>query len=257
MPTTGVDIAPELIGVETAFLDAWPALETRRDGSWVWRYARGYTKRANTVQCQDPKDDGEAEARLLRLAGWSREAGIAPVFRQTPLAGPGIIAALDALGWAMFEQSRILYLDDLAVRFSVDHRVALSLRAGPAWIKTQCALQGYDAATRRTLADIIARMPETATGVTVFDNTGVPVASVLAVAVGGLAMFTNVVTAPQCRGRGFGKSAMGAALNAMADMGATRAAIHVSRGNGPAEALYKGQGFYQIGSYCYRRAPAP
>ncbi len=100
------------------FLEAWPALETRWDGAWVWRFARGYTKRANAIQCQDPADDGDAEARLMRMADWSHEAGIAPIFRQTPLCGAGVIGALDRLGWAPFEKSRILYLNDLSRRFA-------------------------------------------------------------------------------------------------------------------------------------------
>lgn len=252
---TGADPAPELVAAETRFLDAWPALETRWDGAWVWRYARGYTKRANAIQCQDRADDGDAEARLLRLARWSHDAGIAPVFRQSPLAGPGIVAALDRLGWAKVEASRILYLDTLAPNREIAHRAALSLRAGPAWIGPQCRLQGYDIETRRTLSEIIIRMPDSATGITVLDADNQPVASALAVAVGDLAMFTNVVTAPTHRRQGIGRSAMAAALNAMAGMGANRAAIHVSAGNVPAEALYGGFGFREIGSYVYRRAP--
>ncbi len=252
---TGADPAPELVIAETRFLDAWPALETRWDGAWVWRYARGFTKRANAIQCQERADDGDAEARLLRLAQWSHEAGIAPVFRQSPLAGPGIVNALDRLGWEKVELSRILYLEPLSAGFDSQHRTALSLRAGPAWIGPQCWLQGYDFETRRTLSEIIARMPDSATGITVFDSDNQPVASVLAVAVGDLAMFTNVVTAPTHRRLGLGRSAMGAALNAMADLGATRAVIHVSAGNAPAEALYAGFGFREIGTYIYRKAP--
>lgn len=255
MAAIGADIAPELVVAETRFLDAWPALETRWDGAWVWRYANGFTKRANAIQCQDPADDADAETRLERLAALSREAGIAPVFRQTPLAGPELVSTLDRLGWARFEKSRILYLDDLTARYPVDRRIAISLRAGPAWVRPQCALQGYDIKARRALSDIIARMPETATGLTVVDDTGAPAASVLAVSVGDLAMFTNVVTAPGMRRQGLGRTAMGAALNLMAEAGATRAAIHVMSGNQAAEALYHGLGFRQIGTYCYRKPP--
>lgn len=255
MPTTAAEIGPELVAAETGFLDAWPALETRWDGAWVWRYARGYTKRANAIQCQDPSDGADADARVQKLAQWSREAGIAPVFRETPLAPPDLVAALDRRGWPAVEQSRILFLDAMPSRVDVSCRVTLSLRAGPAWVTPQCALQGYDAATRRTLTDIIARMPDSATGITALDPDGRPAASVLGVAVCGLAMFTNVVTSPDHRRQGYARAAMGAALNAMADAGATRAAIHVSMGNVAAESLYAGFGFRQIGTYCYRKSP--
>jgi N-acetylglutamate synthase len=245
-----------LVEAETAFLDAWPALETHWDGAWVWRFANGFTKRANAIQCQDPADSADAEARLDRLTDLSREAGITPLFRETPLCGPELSAVLDRLGWSRFEKSRILFRDRMRSDHAVNHRVAISLRAGPSWVRPQCALQGYDAATRRTLSAIIARMPETATGLTVLDDDGAPAASVLAVSVGELAMFTNVVTAPTHRRAGYGRSAMSAALNLMADAGATRAAIHVLSGNAPAEALYAGLGFTEIGTYCYRKPNA-
>ncbi|MBU1175713.1 MAG: GNAT family N-acetyltransferase [Alphaproteobacteria bacterium] len=255
MAAIAASVSPEVVAAENGFLDAWPALETRWDGAWVWRFARGYTKRANSIQCQDPTDGKDAENRLLSLAGRSRMAGIAPVFRQTPLAAPELVAALDRLGWTETEKSRTLFLDDMSTRFEVPYRVALSLRAGPAWVTPQCALQGYDLGTRSVLTDIIARMPETVTGITVFDADGRPAASALGVCVGDLAMFTNVVTSPEHRRRGFGRATMGAALNAMADAGAKRAAIHVSLGNVPAETLYAGLGFVEIGTYAYRKAP--
>ena len=248
----GTPAQAALVEAETAFLDAWPALETHWDGAWVWRFANGFTKRANAIQCQDPADSADAEARLSRLVDLSREAGIAPVFRETPLCGPELSATLDRLGWSRFEKSRILFLDRLRSDYSVDHRVAISLRAGPAWVRPQCALQGYDAVTRRTLSAIIARMPETATGLTVLDADGAPAASVLAVSVGELAMFTNVVTSPAHRRAGYGRSAMGAALNLMAETRASRSALHVSWGNSPAQALYAVFGFTAIGHYCYR-----
>ena len=31
--------------IEGATLTAWPSLLTAHDGLWLWRYARGYTKR--------------------------------------------------------------------------------------------------------------------------------------------------------------------------------------------------------------------
>ena len=54
---------------ELAFLAAWPALEEIRDHGWVARFSRGYSKRANCIQCMDPEDEGNAAARIDALVG--------------------------------------------------------------------------------------------------------------------------------------------------------------------------------------------
>ncbi len=54
--------------IEAATLTAWPALQVAHDGLWLWRYARGYTKRANSIHCLDPSDGSYAEIRLQRMA---------------------------------------------------------------------------------------------------------------------------------------------------------------------------------------------
>ena len=82
--------------IERATLLAWPALETIEDGSWTARFAQGYTKRANSVHSLHLADDDRASERIAHLAERYRERGLRPVFRVTPLAGPGIVAALDA-----------------------------------------------------------------------------------------------------------------------------------------------------------------
>ena len=51
---------PSVLAVETAALTAWPGLYTAYDGHWVWRAARGYSNRANSIQCLDPADDADA-----------------------------------------------------------------------------------------------------------------------------------------------------------------------------------------------------
>lgn len=237
--------------IEAACVVAWPALRTERDGSWLWRFARGYTKRANCIQCHDPTDDADAEARILRLAALSREAGIAPVFRVTPLAGPGIAAALGRLGWPAFEHSRILGADTLAACYDVAHRVEVVAPVSDAWLDAQARLQGLDPARRETLALMAARMPESAGGILVRDAEGVAVASALSVTVEGIAIFLNVVTDPGRRRQGLGRSAMGAALNHALDAGARQAGIQVLAGNGPALSLYRSLGFVEHGTYHY------
>ena len=59
---------PSAVDLESATLNAWPALQVVHDRLWVWRAAGGYSKRANSIHCLDPSDGDDAEARLERLA---------------------------------------------------------------------------------------------------------------------------------------------------------------------------------------------
>src|SRR3569623_1309235 len=104
--------------LEAATFTAWPALTTAMDGQWLARFARGFTKRSNSIQCLDPADDGDAVRRLRRMEDLYPLNSLDPIFRVTPLAGPGVVAALDAEGWAPYEESRVLAAtlsDDLVV----------------------------------------------------------------------------------------------------------------------------------------------
>ena len=55
--------------IEAATFTAWPAITTAMDGMWLARFARGFTKRSNSIQCVDPRDDGDAEDRPEPIAG--------------------------------------------------------------------------------------------------------------------------------------------------------------------------------------------
>ncbi len=246
---------PSIAEIETAFLSAWPAFETVWDGQWVWRFANGYTKRANSMQCQDPADDHDIEARLARFCGYSREAGIRPTFRITPLAGPDLVATLDAQGWETHEASRILAMK-LTADFDIADEAEIVLPADTRWFDAQCLLQSYDRRTRQTLAAIIALMPRTARGVTLRGADGAALASALTVTVGKLAMFTNVIVAEGWRGQGLGTRVMRAALAVAREAGAEAAALHVSAANAAARGLYASLGFADLGGYDYRRMPA-
>ena len=84
--------------LETATISSWPAISTAMDGMWLARFARGYSRRANSIQCLDPADDADAPARLRRMCDLYTLNSREPIFRVTPLTGPGVVAALHVAG---------------------------------------------------------------------------------------------------------------------------------------------------------------
>lgn len=241
--------------IERATLSAWPALEEIADGSWMARFAHGYTKRANSIHSLDPADDSDAGGRIDRLAEHYRARGLRPVFRLTPLAGAAISSALDAKGWDLNEPSQVLSMALSKRQRLVSAPTKYFEPTDPEWRQLQGAMAAYPPQTSQTLGMILDRLAVPARGVIVYDEAYQPAGAALAVLAQNIAVFLNVVVDPAKRGQGFGRAVMHAGLNWTSQMGATGAAIQVLADNAPALSLYRSLGFADSYGYHYRRAP--
>jgi GNAT superfamily N-acetyltransferase len=238
--------------LETATFTAWPAVTTAMEGMWLARFARGFTKRSNSIQCLDPEDDAEAAARLARMADLYPLNSLDPLFRVTPLAGPGVIAALDAKGWQAFEESCVLTMplgDDFAMSEAVDVFDGVDDRYLDACIE----LAGYNRRTRETLAVLVNLIACRNAGIVIRDAAGEPLAAALAINALGVGIYTNVIVRADARRQGHGRKLMHAALAWTRSVGATEAAIQVVAANEPAVNLYTSLGFREAYRYHYRR----
>ncbi len=246
---------PTVLQIEGACLSAWPAIALVHDGAWLWRFAHGYSKRANSFQSLDPSDDGNAEARIAALSALSRRHGIEPVFRVTPLAGPGVVAALDRLGWTSFEESRVLAMDLTTPPPAPTGDIRWLNPGDPRWYRAEASLSGYDGKTLETLKTLLSLIAYEAKGIVVHGRDGTPAAAALAVNAGGIGVYLNVVADKGRRRQGFGTAVMRAALGWTREKGASSAAIQVVSANAPAIALYESLGFVEQYRYHYRRPP--
>lgn len=244
---------PSIRAIETACLSAWPSVKTIYDGSWIWRFAHGYTKRANSVQALDPADDGDAERRIaLAAAGFVRH-GVTPIFRVTPLAGPKILEALDAGGWEAFEESRVLAMNLAGAPLETDADVRLFEPTDPAWQDALTRMAGYSEANRASFRIVLGLIAPEARGLLVYDSNGEPAAGALAIQSGGIGIYNNVVTRADARRAGHGRALMHWALAWTREAGAQSAAIQVVSQNAPAVSLYQSLGFSEVYRYHYRR----
>jgi GNAT superfamily N-acetyltransferase len=239
--------------LEAAVISAWPSITSAMDGSWLARFARGYTKRSNSVQCLDVTDDSGAAARLQRMVDLFLLNDREPIFRVTPLAGQGVIAALDAAGWESFEESRVLAMP-LDADFGELAPVRIFDATDRNWLEAFAALSGIDRRSQETLGLIVGLIAHRQAGVLVRDATGDPAAAALAVDAAGTGVYHNVVVRPDLRGRGLGRATMHAALNWTREVGSIRAAIQVVSANVAAVNLYASLGFEEAYRYHYRRS---
>jgi ribosomal protein S18 acetylase RimI-like enzyme len=249
-------MVPSVADLESATLNAWPALQVAHDRLWLWRAAKGYSKRANSIHCLDPADGDDADARLERLAGLYRYNDLTPVFRVTPLTSPGALAALEGAGWQSFEPSRVLTMATPADEYEVRHRTGMFDPRDPEWFVTQGRLSGYNEHTLGILKTILDTVACENCGLLAYDDDNRPVAAALATVSNGIGVYLNVIVDPSARGQGFGRSVMGAALNWTRGAKARSSVIQVLGNNAAALGLYGSLGFAGAYDYHYRKPAA-
>lgn len=242
---------PSITQIEAATLSAWPAISTVLDGLWLARFARGYTKRSNSAQCLDVTDDADAPARLQRLVDLYLLNDLPPIFRVTPLAGPGVIAALDADAWTRFGETQVLAMP-LDGTFEEPNDCRVMEATDPNWIEALAELIEAKPRELGILTQLLGLIAPQTAGILIRDGAGDAVAAAMAVNAGGIGVYLNVVTRPDARGKGYGRGVMHAALNWTRMSGATHAALQVVSDNAPAVNLYRSLGFAEAYRYHYR-----
>jgi len=240
---------PDALAFERAGLKAWPGIEVEWDGAWVRRAAGGYTKRANSLQCFDPTDDADVDARIAAAIAWFEARGIRPVVRTTPLASPALNAALDARGWDTIDHS-YLYAMPL-VEHEPDPQGRTTALLDPGFLAVQQALQGYPDEQIARMRALLAVVAVPAAGIVV-ERDGVPVATGLMTIADGIAVASSVITDRTRRRQGLGAAMMRTGLAWARAQGATIAALNVQADNPPGQALYASLGYRHQYDYTYR-----
>lgn len=241
---------PGVLVTERAGLRAWPGLETAYDGGWVLRAANGYTKRANSVQSLDPDDDRDAEPRILAAAAWFRARGLMPVFRVTPLAGPGILSALDDLRWGKTDDSHFFAME-LGPQ-EAHSRASILPIDDPLFLAVQQKIGRSDDGTMAKLRAVIGALTVPCCGIVQRNAQGDPVSSALMAIADGIVVTGNVKTEPSERRKGHAAAMLRSGLAWAHGKGATVAALNVQADNRPAIALYRSLGYGYQYDYSYR-----
>lgn len=235
---------PSILALEEHALEAWPALATVRFGGWSFRFAEGYTKRANSASALTP-DLPFAEIHREALRRYA-ERGLPPIFRIGPLAGPEPDGALDALGYRALR--RTLVLTASVPDIPADAAVRIAPVPDGGWLDVHDPGRPVD---RDQHARILAATELPAAHATLVED-GQPVAFGRVVVGRGLAGLFSILTLPRARGRGAGRCVVEALLGWAHGQGARTAYLQVETDNAPALALYRRLGFAETYGYHYR-----
>jgi GNAT superfamily N-acetyltransferase len=246
---------PSVIEIERAGLRAWPGLEVEWDGSWVRRAANGYSKRANSVQCFDPADDGNAIERIAASCRWFEDRSLKPIFRVNSLTAPTLNAALDAAGWGAIDHSQVVAMELGPVLR--DPRAELLTLHDPKFLAAHQRVSGDSDEKMDKLRAILGVLDVPAIGIVLRAPDGRPVSSALMAIADGTVITGNVVTDQSERRKGYAGGMMRTGLAWAHAKGARYAALNVVAENAVALALYRSLGYSHQYDYLYRVPAGP
>jgi GNAT superfamily N-acetyltransferase len=249
--------AADVVALELAANDAWPAPVQARLGSWILRAAENWTGRANSaLAVGDP--DRTLEAAIDAVVEWYAARGQpALINAPMPLAAP-VKTALDERGWTARPLTLVQTAPLTALLAGLPERrdlppVDLADTPSEDWFAMVAEHKGIlPAAARRVLTAV----PET-----VFAHVHDDAGDLIAVARGtvtGPARWHGVSllqTAPDARRRGLAQHVLRAMAGWAAQHRAARAYLQVEERNTAAVGLYQRLGFSTHHTYLTREAP--
>jgi GNAT superfamily N-acetyltransferase len=241
--------------LECLAFNAWPALQTLVHEGWILRFSHGHTKRANSANALWPSTL-PLDARIAHVEALYRQRRLAPTFRITPLAEPGLDAALAARGYAALDPTLVLEAPIEALAARAADGVSLAERAETSWVDGFCAATNTGPATRGVLAEMLAAVVPPARFARTRDPSGADLAFGMGVAEGGSMGLFEMLTLPAARRQGLAERTIAALARWAAAAGVRRAYLQVVADNAPARALYAKLGFSEVYAYGYRRLTA-
>lgn len=239
----------DIVALEEGALNGWPALHTEAHGGWLWRFADGYTKRANAVLPLYTPAPDDADRRLDAAEAGYRRAGLAPTVKipAHPAWAP-LDARLGARGYAQVDPSLVL-TRSLGDARPVPGVTVVDGFSEP-WLEGLFDANRVPGAHRGVAAALASRVARPLVGSIVEGSKAVAWAYVALV--GEQAWLFDVVVDPDHRRRGLGRQVVGALVHRASAAGARVACLQTFAANAGARALYQGLGFAEVYAYWYR-----
>jgi len=242
--------------VERICANTWPPIEEWLYDGWVLRFARGYTRRCNSVTPAQPgKQPLAIKIEACEAAYAARHI---PVVFRLPSTAPeteALDAALIERGYYSADKTsiRLKPLDATLPEPEVEIDIASAMTSE--WLAHQRRWSKLTAEQTATAAEIVAGIREPTAFALVWSGA-IPVAAGIGVLQQDLVCLHAIITAPEARRHGFGRALTLGLLRWARGKGAGAAYLQVIKSNTPALRLYNELGFNrEIYRYHYRGRP--
>ena len=242
--------------IEDSSLNASAPPQQRWLDGWIVRYNPGKAKRARCINAV-AAGVRNAQDKLAECEALFREAGLPLVVRITPFTQSAALdAQLAAQGWALFDDTRVMVLPQLAQLPSGTSCLPAgwteSVEDAQAFAHTVGALRGSSQVEIEAHAQRVTHSPVPYTGMVWRDGAGqVQVCGQIA-REGDLVGLYDIFTAPAARGRGLATAFCAGLLVRAWQAGARTAYLQVDAANAPARQVYLKFGFQDGYTYHYR-----
>lgn len=237
--------------IEEASLNSWPAYQQLLFDGWILRFARGYTKRANSVTPLYSSSLPAAEkiAQCERLyAGQQLPA----IFRLPSFSAESL--ELDRLlaqrGYRSLDRTLVWFTDALPATAPTDGP-ALHLLPLDAWFPIYQQFNVLRVEQQHLHRDLLERISSPLIYAALYQQ-GSPVACGLGVLEHELFGLFDIVTDPQQRRKGYGMQLVSQMLAWGKQHGACYAYLQVVDTNQAAQQMYAKLGFQNSYAYWYR-----
>jgi ribosomal protein S18 acetylase RimI-like enzyme len=237
--------------IEEVSLNAWPALQHVFFDGWILRFAKGYTKRANSI---NPLFDSRLDIaeKVVRCERLYAERGLPPVFRLTPFVlPPDLDQFLDRRHYKRIDQTHVQHFELKGQGIAVDSSVKLHDETLDDWLEIFCRLSGVPVARHQAHKEILQAIPSGRL-LTVLTDSSQIVACGLGVLEHDYFGLFDLVTDSQERNKGYGAKLVFCMLRWAQEHGATHVYLQVMSSNTPARHLYAKLGFQDVYQYWYR-----
>ncbi len=253
--------------VEEASLNAWPALQQQFYDGWVLRFAKGFTKRANSISPLYPTLPGNPmpiEERVRYCENLYAREQLQTIFRLTSISPyPELDNFLTKRGYTLSDPAVVQLRDFSSTppapeRFTRNPNPTRFETVGiEAWLDIYTKLAQVPSSAK-VLHGAILRGIQALCGFGVlFAGSGPrerPVACGLAVSEANFVGLFDIITDPNERQQGYGRLLVEQLLRWGATAGASKAYLQMIEANKPGAALYKSLDFQPIYRYWFRAA---
>jgi len=239
--------------METRTMSAWPSFQTIIDDGWIFRFAEGYTKRANSVNPIFPSTD-DLLHKIKRCENIFSGFALPCVFKLTDIASPNNLeSTLVKQGYEKIDETSVqeLHILEINIPESSIH-IEYTNDLNETWLLQYCSLNHVLYQNQEKLRGILKNILAKTFYVLLFQDDkcvacGLGVQDELYIGL------FDIVVAKEHRNQGVGSLLIQHILKMGKIFGAQKAYLQVMLNNPAALSLYQKLGFRERYRYWYRR----